>query len=113
MGYNMHTLHTVPSDESKIVISKHCLNRFLQRFRLYLTLTETQSTPMQIKRLRKMISKGSILRKFEFSPFLINKTKITQKHHGVFYVKAECGYFVMKEDSQGTIVALTVVKSMK
>lgn len=108
---NTHTLHTISKD-SRIIISQHCLRRFVQRFRLFLTLTEQQSTNMQQKAIRSLIKAGEVQRKYEFSPFLMNKQMTTHHHKNMFYIKTKCGYFMMKKDGE-SYVAITVVRELK
>ena len=82
-----HTLHTIPSDINKIVVTKHCYERFKQRLHLYLTITEKSEPRLINKAIRSMIVKsGSIDRKYEFSPFYRNKQTTNHGQHIIIHL---------------------------
>ena len=109
-----HSLFSIPSDPDQLIVSSHCLTRFLQRFRLHMTLTETQSKKMQIRLIKKLVMGGYVQRKYEFSPFYVNKQSSKHKHGDASYVKTKSGIFILKPSAEDPtkMMILTVVRHM-
>lgn len=112
-----HTLNTIPTDKTKIVVTRHCLNRFLERYRLHLTLTETQSNHMAIDAIRKLVmTKGVINRKFEFSPFFQNKCQARHNrgknpsNPQTIIIKTPVCHFIAKKEPD-CLVLVTAVRN--
>ena len=60
-----------------------------------MTLTEQQSTSMQIRLIKKLIIGGSVYRKFEFCPFYANKQATKHTHGDAIFIKKLIWGFVL------------------
>lgn len=109
-----HTLFSIPSDPDSFIITDHCIKRFIQRFKLLMTLTEQQSTSMQIRLIKKLIIGGSVYRKFEFCPFYANKQATKHTHGDAIFVKTNMGVFVLKynKKQKNKISVVTVFRTV-
>jgi len=86
----------------------------MQRFKLFMTLTEQQSEDMQIKLIKKLVMSGNVQRKFEFCPFYANKQATKHKHGDSVFVKTNMGVFILKYNKKDKkkIYVVTVFRSM-
>lgn len=109
-----HTLFTIPTNPANFVVSDHCIKRFMQRFKLFMTLTEQQSVSMQIKLIKKLVIGGNVQRKFEFCPFYANKQATKHKHGDAVFVKTNMGVFILKynKKDKNKISVVTVFRTI-
>lgn len=109
MWYNMltHELNTIPKIRSDIVITNHCVDRVLERFKLKLRPEEKESIHHVKGAIKDAVMKGTIDRRFEFCPFYYNKTH--SKYSQTIMIKTDICYFIAKYDDK-TLVVKTAVK---
>lgn len=103
-----HTLNTVPKISQDIIVTNHCRKRFMERFHLYLTITEKQTPYLASRAIGNLVLKtGRINRKFEFSPFYRNKC--ASKYNQTVIIHTDVCVFIGKFD-KGQLVLVTAVR---
>lgn len=103
-----HTLVSLPINADEIILTNHCLTRFKQRFRLYLTQPEQNTAYLTTRALKNLIlNYGKVNRKYEFSPFYVNKC--ASKYSQTIIIETGVCVFIGKYDN-GKLIVVTAVK---
>lgn len=104
-----HTLNVIPNDINNIIITKHCIDRIIARFKLL--IPTNFNNPKDLPQfLKKQILNGYIERKFEFSPFYTNKNE-SRFATNTIIIKTKICIFIAswdKNDKQKLIVKTAV-----
>jgi hypothetical protein len=103
---NTHELNSIPKDRTHIIITSHCIDRVMERFHLKLRQHEKESIHHVKGTIRDSILKGSIDRRFEFSPFYYNK--VHTKYSQTIMIKTDICYFIGKYDNEDLIIKTAV-----
>lgn len=103
-----HTLVTLPNTADDIIITNHCLSRFAQRFRLYLSPSEQNSSRLTTRAIRNLIlNYGKVNRKYEFTPFYVNKS--ASRYNQTIIIETGVCVFIAKYDN-GKLIVVTSVR---
>ncbi len=105
-----HTLTVIPKNLSDIIITNHCIHRISDRF--HLLIPRNCNNPRDLPHyLKKVISTtGRVNRKFEFSPFYVNKC--STKYNETIIIHTSICVFIAKwdRDNPKKLVIKTAVR---
>lgn len=104
-----HTLNSIPKNTNDIVITFHCIEQIKKRFRLLILKNFYNDIDLP-RYIKSCIIKGSINRKFEFSPFYVNKCK--SKFDETIIINTSICVFIAKWDkfNNKKLIIKTAVK---
>lgn len=104
-----HTLNSIPKTSNDIIITTHCIEQVFSRFKLFIPKNFHNSKDLPIY-VKDCILKGNINRKFEFSPFYVNKCK--SKFEETIIINTKLCVFIARWDkkNKNKLVVKTAVK---